>query len=86
MGLERRLIGVDLVEEEAIRIIAILHHVEPETPGFVPDRCRCIRLDSPQKLLPLVGPDIELDHQGEHAGLRPCGHFRMSGRGIMRLS
>jgi hypothetical protein len=34
MGLERRLIGVDLVEEEVIRIIAVLHHVEPETPGF----------------------------------------------------
>jgi hypothetical protein len=60
MGIERRLVVVDFVQDHAVRLLAIERDVELPTTRLPLDRAAGVRARQLQELLELVRLDLEL--------------------------
>ena len=69
MGLQRRLVLVDLEEIVDVRVLLVLQHVEAQAPRLVPLRAEGVHLDGLEKALSLIRLDAHLDPHREHGGL-----------------
>src|SRR5439155_12598795 len=59
VGVERRLVAVDFVEIQGVRILCVLEHVEPVTTGLVVYRAASIVEHRNEKRLAMVGLNPE---------------------------
>src|SRR5882762_6832027 len=79
MGLERRLVLVDLVEVVGVLVLRVLQHVEPETAGFVALGAQRVDLDRFEEPLLLVRFHAYLHPDRDHWS-PPCSATRMVAR------
>jgi hypothetical protein len=66
VGLERRLVPVDLVEQVVVGVLPVADHVEAQATGLVADRADGVVLDRLQEAAPLLRLDLGRHDQYVH--------------------
>jgi hypothetical protein len=59
-------VGVELVEEEAVRVVRHRRDVEAQASRLVANRRLGVRRHAGEELLTMPRPHLHLDHQAEH--------------------